>query len=162
MQRSHKPWGSEDEAADVRALNEIIEGATLDPSGRATYTLVLQWICGTVGVDAWFGAEEDDQEYAEQEPEPIETLNAILRRLGESELEESAHQTHPFLPTLPLAPAHDFPTIAVYDAAGCARTAETLSARWSELDEDEIEVAGPMLRLLERRRYDDVLIVFSY
>jgi hypothetical protein len=37
-----------------------------------------------------------------------------------------------------------------------------LSARWSELDEDEVEVAGPMLRLLERRRYGDVLIAFAY
>src|SRR4051812_2143490 len=78
VQRSSKPWVSEDEDADMRALDAIIDGATLDPSARATYTLVLQWICGTVGVDAWQGADEDDQELAEQEPEPIETLNAVL------------------------------------------------------------------------------------
>ncbi|MDB4959851.1 MAG: hypothetical protein JWO36_7420 [Myxococcales bacterium] len=140
------------------ALDQILRGAILDSSVREVYTSVLESICGTIGIDATEHLDEDD--HLTLEGELIEIANQALRRIGVAELAANATTDHPFLPGI--GRPQDIPMIEVYEAADCARTAAVIDARWSDFTADEVLGVGPVLRLLEHRRYHDVLIVFSY
>lgn len=149
----------EDRSADAdTALDEIIRGAELSAQRRVLYTRVLEHVCAALGVTARSHCEHDDPDLLAGDI--VHYVNEALQRLCVPTLMPIAYPDHPFLPGLPLT--LDSPTVEVYSARDCARTRMILKARWSDLNADERTVCGPVLRLLEKRRLHDALVLFSY
>ena len=140
------------------ALDQIIRGAVLDSAARDVYTSVLESICGVVGVDGTESLNEDDLQAFE--PELVERANAALARLGGAGLDALVTKDHPYLPGI--GRPDDIPLIDLYEATDCARVTAAIAARWTDFAAAEALAVGPLLRLLERRRFYDALIVFSY
>lgn len=156
---SNWPPADQDTSLDAdHALDEIIRGAELVAQRRALYTRVLEHVCAALGVTASRHCEHDDPELLAGDI--VHFVNEGLGRLGAPLLMPVAYPDHPFLPGLPLTLG--MPMVEVYAAADCARTRLVLKARWSELSADDRAACTPMLRLLEKRRLHDALVLFSY
>jgi hypothetical protein len=146
------------EAAADHALDEIINGDELSTDRRYLYTLVLEQVCATLGTTATGTCDHDDVEI--HTDDLVHTVNEVLRRLGVAELMPLEYEDHPFLPGL--GATLGTPTIEVFSASECARVSRVLKARWQDLTRNERAVLFSTLRLLDRRRAHDALVLFSY
>jgi hypothetical protein len=140
------------------ALDQILRGSILDSDAREVYTSVLESICDAIGIDGTEHLDEDD--HLSFQGLLIETANRALRRIGVPALEGNETKDHPFLPGI--GRPQDFPKIEVYEAAECTRASALIDAHWADFSAEEVLSVGPVLRLLQHRRYHDVLVVFSY
>lgn len=146
------------EAAADLALDTIISGGTLRCDHRARYTIVLEAVCATLGAQACGSCDHDDVEI--QTPDLVHPLNLALTRLAARPLLPLEFEDHPFLPGL--GATLGAPSIEVFSASECARVSRVLRARWHELTRNERAVLFSTLRLLDKRRAHDALVVFSY
>lgn len=150
-------WISEDEETEDHILAEIIDGAIVEDREPHLQVLVFHWIASAIGTRADENADEDDG--VALEGDLVRSVNPALKRLGEAPLLEAESADHPFLPTMGLAmQAADSVVCSMFSAADCDRAHTLLSTRWADFTPDEIEVVGPLKRLLHRRRYHDVLL----
>jgi len=156
-------WVSDDEEQEHRILAEIIKGTiAVDVAGEAPrYMLVFHWIASAIGASAEANADDDDANALEGDV--IRSANPALERLGELPLSEVDSSDHPFLPAKGLAvQAADSIVCSVFSATDCQRTSTLLARRWADFTPEEIEVVGPLSRLLGRRRHHDVLLQLMF
>lgn len=146
------------ESAADNALDTIINGGELEADRRVLYTQVLEQVCATLGTTASGTCDHEDVEI--HTDDIIDSVNEVLRRLGVPELAPMEFDDHPFLPGL--GATVGAPTVEVFSASECARAARVLKARWQDLTRNERAILFSTLRLLEKRRAHDALVLFSY
>lgn len=156
-------WFSDDDEQEHRILTEIIGGTIVADveSDAHLYVLVFHWIATSIGASVDRNVVDDDANALEGDL--IRSVNPALERLGEPPLLVADSPDHPFLPARDLADqSADSVACFVFSAEDCERTHKLLLNRWADFAPEEIEVVGPLSRLLGRRRYHDVLLQLMF